>query len=173
MNLLTYLWSIKVSLSKFNSTLVNIDKDMGEQGNDFKNLEADLAISRSVNTKIRDRIISLECQCWSNSLYSRLECLEITGLPDSINNEDLEETALMIFETLEVTVDSSNVEDCHWLPGNQNKRFIIKLSKHKNLIPNKIQRVKKKLKGMNLSSIGITTPVYINDSLCSYFKILW
>ena len=171
MNLLTYLWSIKVSLSKFNSTQVNIDKDMGEQGNDFKNLEADLAISRSVNTKIRDRIISLECQCWSNSQYSRLECLEITGLPDSINNEDLEETALMIFETLEVTVDSSNVEDCHWLPGNQNKRFIIKLSKRKDA--NKIRRVKKMLKRMNLSSIGTTTPVYINDSLCSYYKMLW
>ena len=26
---------------------------------------------------------------------------------------------------------------------------------------------------MNLSSIGITTPVYINDSLCSYYKRLW
>ena len=26
---------------------------------------------------------------------------------------------------------------------------------------------------MNSSSIGITTPVYINDSLYSYYKILW
>ena len=121
-------------------------------------LEADLAISRSVNTKLWDRIISLERHCWSNSQYSRRECLEITVLPDDINNEDLEEKPLMIFEKLEVTVDSSNVEDCHWLLGNQNKRFIIKLSKRKDT--NKIRRVKKKLKGMNLSSIGITTPVY-------------
>ena len=30
-----------------------------------------------------------------------------------------------------------------------------------------------KLKGMNLSSLGIKTPVYINDSLRSYYKILW
>ena len=40
--------------SKFNSTLANIDKDMGELRNDFKKLEADLAISWSVNTKLRD-----------------------------------------------------------------------------------------------------------------------
>ena len=39
--------------SKFNSTLANIDKDMGELRNDFKKLEVDLAISRSVNTKLR------------------------------------------------------------------------------------------------------------------------
>ena len=73
--------------SKFNSTLANIDKDMGELRNDFKKLEADLVISRGVNTKLRDRIISLEHQCWSNSQYSRRECLEITGLPNNINND--------------------------------------------------------------------------------------
>ena len=73
--------------SKFNSTLANIDKDRGELRNDFKKLEADLVISRAVNTKLRDRIISLEHQCWSNSQYSRRECLEITGLPNNINND--------------------------------------------------------------------------------------
>ena len=76
--------------NKFNSTLANIDKDMVELRNDFKKLVADLAISRSVNNKQRDRIISLERQCWSNSQYSRRECLEMTGLPDNINSEDLE-----------------------------------------------------------------------------------
>ena len=76
--------------NKFNSTLANIDKDMVELRNDFKKLVADLAISWSVNNKQRDRIISLERQCWSNSQYSRRECLEMTGLPDNINSEDLE-----------------------------------------------------------------------------------
>ena len=70
--------------SKFNSTLANIDKDMGELRKYFEKFEADLAISRPANTKLRDRIISLECQCWSSSHYSRRECLEITGLPNSI-----------------------------------------------------------------------------------------
>ena len=53
--------------SKFNSSLANIDKDMAELRNNFKQIGADLAISLSVNTKLRDRIISLERQCWSNS----------------------------------------------------------------------------------------------------------
>ena len=67
--------------SKFNSTLANIDKDICELRIDFEKLVADLVISRRVNTKLRDRIISLKRQCWSNSQYLRRECLEITGLP--------------------------------------------------------------------------------------------
>ena len=37
----------------------------------------------------------------------------------------------------------------------------------------KIQRAKKKLKGLDLSSIGINSGVFINDSLCWYYKNLW
>ena len=37
----------------------------------------------------------------------------------------------------------------------------------------KIRRAKKKLKGLNLSSIGINSAAYINDSLCRYYKNLW
>ena len=36
----------------------------------------------------------------------------------------------------------------------------------------KIRRAKKKLKGLNLSSIGINSAVYINDSFCRYYKNL-
>ena len=53
--------------SKFKSSLANIDKDMAELRNNFKQIGVDLAISLSVNTKLRDRIISLERQCCSNS----------------------------------------------------------------------------------------------------------
>ena len=48
---------------------------------------------------------------------------------------------------------------------------IIKLSRCKDA--NKIRRVKKSLKNLNLSSLGIKNPVFINDSLCSYYKMLW
>ena len=41
--------------NKFNSTPAYIDKDMGELRSDFKKLEADLATSWSVNTKLRQK----------------------------------------------------------------------------------------------------------------------
>ena len=69
-------------------------------------------------------------------------------------------------------VDLSNVEDCHWIKSSKGpKKVIVKLSRCKNA--NKICLLKKGLKGMNLSSLGINSTVYINDSLCTYYKMLW
>ena len=45
------------------------------------------------------------------------------------------------------------------------------MSRHKD--PNKIRKASKKLKGLDLSSIGINSAVFINDSLCRYYKNLW
>ena len=120
--------------SKLNS-MAKIDEDMGKLRKDFEKREPHLtAIYRSGNSKLKVGIISLEHQCWSNSQYARRQCLEITGLHDNINNEDLEEKAPMILEKLEVIVDSSNVEDFHWLSSNGKKKFIIKLSRNARML---------------------------------------
>ena len=116
--------------------------------------------------------MSLERQTWINSQYSRQECLELSGTPGTIENKDLEGTVLGIFEKLDVMVDPSNVEDCHWIKSSKGpKKVIVKLFRRKDA--NKIRLLKKGLKGMNLSSLGINSTVYINDSLCTYYKILW
>ena len=99
-------------------------------------------------------------QCWSNSQYSRRECLEVTGIPDSTESKDLQQTVLKFFEKLEVMVDPTNVENCHWIK--------IKLWKRKDAA--KIRSSNKKLKGMDLSSPGIRGKVYTDDILCKY---LW
>ena len=76
-----------------------------------------------------------------------------------------------IFRKLKVETDSSNIEDCHWLPSKRPKRAIIKFSKQKD--GKKIRHCKKNLKVMDLTSLGISSPVFINDSLCQYYKMLW
>ena len=69
-------------------------------------------------------------------------------------------------------MDPSNVEDCHWISSKNNpKQVIVKVSKCKDA--SKIRSSKRKLKDMDLTSIVINNPVYINDSLCSYYKMLW
>ena len=37
----------------------------------------------------------------------------------------------------------------------------------------KFQPRRKKLKGKNLTSLGINKPIYINDSLCKYYNKFW
>ena len=98
-------------------------------------------------------MVVLERQCWENSQYSRRECLEITGVPDSISNYDLEETNIKIFDKLDVAIGPSNIYDCHWLKSNGPKKLIIKFTRFKDA--NIIRKNKNKLKGMNLCSIGI------------------
>ena len=99
------------------------------------------------------------------------ECLEITGVPDSISNDNLEKTTIKTFDNLDVAKDPSNIEDCHWLKSNGSKEVIIKFARRKDA--NLIRKNKNKLKGINLCSIGINNPVFINDSFCSYYKIIW
>ena len=76
------------------------------------------------------------------------------------------------FWKLEVNVDSSNVDNCHWISSKNGRKWvIIKVLKRKDA--SKIRSSKRKLKDMDLTSIGINNPVYINDSLCTYYKMLW
>ena len=154
------------------STLTGIRNELSDLKKAFEKLGSDLSVARQVNSVLRERVTSLERQCWGNSQYSRRECLELTGIPETSDNNTLESTVLKIFERLEVKVDLSNVKDCHWISSkNGPKRVIVKVSKRKDA--SKICSSKRKLKDMDLTSIGITKPVYINDSLCTYYQMLW
>ena len=76
----------------------------------------------------------LERECATNEQYSRREWLEISEIPDSILNNNLEETVLKIFNDTGVTVNSRDVEACHGLNQKANpKNVIIKLSKRKDV----------------------------------------
>ena len=69
---------------------------------------------------------------YCNSQYSRLKCLEVSRIPDKIDQKDVEYTTLNICRKLEVEIDSSKTEHCHWLLSNGPKCFIIKFSKRKD-----------------------------------------
>ena len=68
-------------------------------------------------------------------------------------------------------MDSANVENLCWIKtSNSFKKVIIRLLKRKGAA--KIRSLKKNLKGMDLSFLGIRGKVYINDSLSNYCKLL-
>ena len=114
--------------------MTSIRNELSDLKEDFEKLGSDLSVARQVNLVLRERVSSLERQCWSNSQYSRRECLELTGIPETSDNNALESTVLKIFERLEVKVDPSNVEDCHWISSkNGPKRVIVKDSKRKDV----------------------------------------
>ena len=76
----------------------------------------------------------LEITCNAKEKYFRQECLEISGVPDSISNNNLQETVLKMFSETGVTIDSRDVEACNCLNQPPNpKTIIIKLSKGKDV----------------------------------------
>ena len=116
----------------------------------------------------------LERKCAANEQYSSQECLEILGISDSISNNNLEETVLKIFSEIGVTVNSRDVEACYRLNQAANpKAVIIELSKKKDVT--RVMSNKKKLKSMKPQNISLPSgcKIYINESLCKYYKYLW
>ena len=75
---------------KYDTTLDKISKELVELRKSYNKLESDFAITKAVNESLRNQIITLERQCWSNAQYSRRETLEISGIPENIDNGELE-----------------------------------------------------------------------------------
>ena len=86
---------IKLALeyqSKFDSTLSSINDikaDLSELRKYYKKLESDVIITKQVNIKLCDKMKFLERQCWANEQYYRRECLEISGVPESVTDKNL------------------------------------------------------------------------------------
>ena len=82
----------------------------------------------------------------------------------------LTESILDIGYNIGVDIPKDRIEACHRV-GKNGERTIIKFSSRKDA--RKVLVNKKKLKSINLSKIGLTGKIYINESLCSYYKKLW
>ena len=160
--------------SEFDSTLSCIDDiktELSELRKYYEKLESD-TITKQVNTKLWDKMKFLDRQCWASEQYSSRECLEIFGVPESVTDNDLEGKVLNLLEIIDVEGHPDHIEACHFIRSSTGpKKVVINTSRRKDA--DKIPRAKKKLKGLDLSLIGINSAVFINDSLCPYYENLW
>ena len=105
-------------------------------------LETDLSVAKHINEALQKQLILTERQCWENAQYSRRECIEISGIPNSIKDDDLEGKVLEVFDKLGVVIKEENVEACHRIKQSSD-RTIIKLSRRKDCL--QIMKVKRDL----------------------------
>ena len=120
--------------NKFDNMLSNINTELTSLRDRFTKMESQLLVARRANDNLVKQNRILERKCAANEQYYRRECLEISGIPDSISNNNFEETLLKIFNENGVTVNSRDVEACHRLNQKANlKKVIIKLSKRKDV----------------------------------------
>ena len=121
-----------------------------------------------------EHLVVTERICWASEQYSRRECLEISGIPESVSDNSLEDKIQGVLRGIDVEFDAKNIESCHRLKGKGSKgRVILKLSRRKDAEEVKLN--KKKLKNIDHKKIELSfgTTIFINESLCGYYKLLW
>ena len=157
--------------SNLNEKVSNLTEEVQKLNTNFELLKSDFSATRIENNSLNERLIALERQCWANAQYSRRECLEITGIPSSVSNKDLEEVVCKVITKAGVDITADNIEDCHRV-GNKGQT-IIKFGKRK--VSRQVLSVRKDLNKVKMSDIDLTgqSTLYINQSLCPYYRMLW
>ena len=127
-----YLVSITLDYQeKSNNILDDLKKDISDLESNLSwlksdvKLEAYIQVSRNLNSKLSERLVTMESRCYANEQYSRREYLEILGIPTSVADKDLESELLEILEEIDVPIDHTLVEDCHRLPSKCSPKKVI------------------------------------------------
>ena len=95
-------------------------------------MESDLTIFRNVNVKLMESLVVTERKCWAKEQYLRRECLEISGIPESVSDNAVEDKIQgvlrgidAVLRGIDAEVDTENIELCHRLKGKGSKGRVI------------------------------------------------
>ena len=111
---------------------------------------------------LQQRVIDLERQCWANAQYSRRDCLEVAGIPESVKQKELEDKVLRIFKKVGCDIPSDNIEDCH--RDGRHNNVIIKFSKRKDC--QQIFSVTKDLSKLDMKEVDLPEETDICKPVC-------
>ena len=161
--------SLQSRTSEVNNELV---EEMRKFNENFSKFQSELSITKRVNTELTKRITTLERQCWANAQYSRKECVEVVGIPRQVDDKHLEAKVLSIFQKVGCTIAPEFTDDCHRL-GKNNNRVIVKFTRRKDC--KQVLQVKKDLKDLTADDLDLPrgTKIFVSQSLCLYYRILW
>ena len=81
--------NLQTKMAKKESNMIN---EVRKLNGNLEKLRSELDVTKNVNSLLSDRLTSLERQCWANAQYSRRECVEISGIPKSVEDNALEST---------------------------------------------------------------------------------
>ena len=114
----------------------------------------------------------MERLCWANAQYSRKKCVKVVRIPRQVDDKHLETKVLSIFQKVACTIVPELIDDCHRL-GENKDRVIVKFTHRKDC--KQVLQVKKDLKDLTADDLDLPqgTKIFVNQSLCPYYRILW
>ena len=143
------------------------------------NLKNELELVKKELKKKSDDLVEVERDVIDLQQYIRRNNIEICGIPESVDNRNLEKTVIKVANVIGVQIDSKDIEACHRLAKRKNdrgpQRTIVRFVNRKNC--ESLHRNKKKLTNdytkNRLRECGIHNNVYINSNLSPYNKFIW
>lgn len=121
------------------------------------------------NKRLSKKVAELEARVEDMEQYSRLNCVEIHGIPEQ-KNEDVVSVVKEVGKALDMNISDSMIDACHRLgrrtgtsgpPPGIIVKFVRRLDKDELL---KKRRVKSNLSTRHMN-LGVDQPVYINEAL--------
>ena len=147
--LIPIVLSLQNKITEDNNAML---QEMRKFNDNFAKLQAELVVTKRVNSELCKRTVTVEIQCWANAQYSRRECLEVAGIPRQVDDKNLETKALSIFQKIGCTTDTTFIDDCHRL-GKNNDRVIVKFTRRKDC--KQILKVKKDLRNLDMEDLDL------------------
>ena len=125
---------------------------------------------------IEKKTKSLEIQISNNKQHNRRNCIEFSGILDTINNDKLEETIIEACKDNNIDVRKTDTDACHRLPTKPNAtnaviRVIVKFVNRKHA--ESILSKKFILSSTDFFRLDINNYLYFNTSVCPYYHYLW
>ena len=141
-----------------------------------RKLTSELVIRKNVNSRLEKRIINFKKNQTKWKQYSRRDNVELSGMSDSICDEDLENTFVSDCKESGIDVDARDIEACPRLPVSRNskghdKRVIIKFVNQK--YAEAILKDKKRISYKYFGHLNVTNKFFVSVSLCPYYRFIW
>ena len=141
-----------------------------------KKLKERIIDIEEMNKKLEDDLADIEFLVAKQDRYSRRNNIEVGGIPDNFQGEELENVAVSILNKLDVKCNNKDLEACHRLPltkrerdSGHPKRTILRLVNRK--FGELALSSRKKLKDIDLPVVHDdlrNVVISVGDNLCLY-----
>ena len=134
-------------------------------------IRSEVTVVKNVNTKRKEKIISLKKNQAKSEQYCRCNNIEWSGIPNDIPEDDQQEVVIGIYHHFGLEIEPKDVERYHRLPASRysrdfNKRVIVKFINRKH--PEALLRNKKPISSKDFRYLNVHGKVFVSVSLCPY-----
>ena len=108
----------QIESKTFNELNTKLDLLIGK----VTKMDAEMSVAKAVNVALQSEVTNLKRKLNQNNNYHRQENLELSGIPESVSDDNLEATAISILNKTGVALTSKDIVDCHRM---RNKKVVI------------------------------------------------